>query len=184
MKRIIPFTRYFLPAVLVSSALILLGLFGFFTKGFNLGVDFQAGVNQTVQLAYPVASISYEGKGNAEMTVSDTAVTLVFSGAETDSKTVVLNYKDNPTVADLAKALEALPLSRFSSSQDRKTRQALCSFLPIRAIRSSISSQHCCTGFQLLKLNALPALTRCAKRLRIWEGFQSRPSPPLLNSVS
>lgn len=109
MKRIIPFTRYFLPAVLVSSALILFGLFGFFTKGFNLGVDFQAGVNQTVQLAYPVGSISYKGKGNAEMTVSETAITLVFSGAETDSKTVVINYKDNPTVADLAKALEALP---------------------------------------------------------------------------
>lgn len=120
MKRIIPFTRYFLPAVLVSSVLILFGLFGYFTKGFNLGVDFQAGVNQTVQLAYPVASISYEGKGNAEMTVSDSAITLVFSGAETDSKTVVFTYKDHPTVADLAKALEALPSVKVQLEPDQE----------------------------------------------------------------
>jgi len=109
MKRVIRFSRFFLPAAVISSALILFGLFGYFTKGFNLGVDFQAGVNQTVQLAYPVANVSYSGKGNAELRISDSAITLVFSGAEIEQKTVVFDYADYPTIGDLAKALSAEP---------------------------------------------------------------------------
>ena len=87
--------------------MILFGLVGYFTKGFNLGVDFQAGINQTVQLAYPVASVSYSGKGNAELRISDKAITLIFSGAEVEQKTVVIDFAAHPTVGDLAKALTA-----------------------------------------------------------------------------
>jgi preprotein translocase subunit SecF len=90
-----------------STALILIGLFGYFAKGFNLGVDFQAGVNQTVQLAYPVAKVSYSGKGNAELRVSDAAITLVFSGAEVEQKTIIIDYATYPTVGDVVKALSA-----------------------------------------------------------------------------
>ncbi|MHB0897799.1 MAG: protein translocase subunit SecF, partial [Spirochaetales bacterium] len=107
MKRVIRFSRFFLPAAIISSILILFGLFGYFTKGFNLGVDFQAGVNQTVQLAYPVANVSYSGKGNAELRISETAVTLIFSGAEVDQKTVAFDFSTYPTIGDIAKALSA-----------------------------------------------------------------------------
>jgi preprotein translocase subunit SecF len=107
MTRTIRFSRGFVPAVIASAALIVFGLIGYATKGFNLGVDFQAGVNQTVQLAYPAATISYNGKGNAAMTVSETAITLVFSGAEVEQKTVVLGFDTHPTIGDLAKALDA-----------------------------------------------------------------------------
>lgn len=107
MKRVIRFSRFFVPSYILSSALILIGLIGYFTMGFNLGVDFQAGVNQTVQLAYPVATISYSGKGNAELRVSDKAITLVFSGAEVEQKTVQIDYAAYSTVSDVAKALAA-----------------------------------------------------------------------------
>ena len=109
MKRVIRFSRFFLPAAIISSVLILFGLFGYFTKGFNLGVDFQAGVNQTVQLAFPVANVSYTGKGNAELRISETAVTLIFSGAEVDQKTVAFDFSTYPTIGDIAKALSAEP---------------------------------------------------------------------------
>jgi len=105
MKRVIRFSKFFRPAVIISTGLIIFGLIGYFTMGFNLGVDFQAGINQTIQMAYPVASVSYEGKSNASLNVSDAAITLVFSGAEIEQKTVVLDYKTYPTVGDLAKAL-------------------------------------------------------------------------------
>ncbi|PKL06266.1 MAG: protein translocase subunit SecF [Spirochaetae bacterium HGW-Spirochaetae-9] len=107
MKRIIRFSRFFVPSFILSGVLIIIGLVAYFTMGFNLGVDFQAGINQTVQLAYPVATVSYDGKGNAELRVSDTALTLVFSGAEVEQKTVLLDYAAYPTAGDLAKALTA-----------------------------------------------------------------------------
>ncbi len=107
MKRTIQFSRFFVPAAVISAALILISVVGYLTKGFNLGVDFQAGINQTVQLAYPVGSVSYTGKGNAEMRVSDEAITLVFSGAETEQRTVVLDYASHATIKDLASALMA-----------------------------------------------------------------------------
>jgi len=107
MTRFIRFSRGFVPAVIISSVLILLGIIGYATKGFNLGVDFQAGVNQTVQLAYPAATVSYSGKGNAELTVSETAMTLVLSGAEIEQKTVVLGFDAFPTIGAVAKALAA-----------------------------------------------------------------------------
>ena len=107
MKRVIRFSRFFIPSFILSGVLILVGLVAYFSLGFNLGVDFQAGINQTVQLALPVATVSYEGKGNAELRVSDSALTLVFSGAEVEQKTVLLDYATYPTAGDLAKALSA-----------------------------------------------------------------------------
>lgn len=109
MKRIIRFSKFFVPAVLVSLAIIIFGLVGYFVKGFNLGVDFQAGINQTIQLAYPAADVSYSGKGNAELTVSNTQITLVFSGAEAEKRTVSIDYKTYPTLADVKTAIEKEP---------------------------------------------------------------------------
>ena len=108
MKRVIRFSRFFIPSYILSGSLILFGLIGFFTMGFNKGVDFQAGINQTVQLAFPAATVSYGGKGNAELRVSDKAITLVLSGAEIEKKTVEIAFASNPTIADVAKALIAI----------------------------------------------------------------------------
>ncbi|MCX7027271.1 MAG: protein translocase subunit SecF [Spirochaetes bacterium] len=107
MKQVVRFSRFFLPSYILSGTLIVLGLIGYFTMGFNRGVDFKAGINQTVQLAYPVANISYSGKGNAELRVSDKAVTLIFSGAGIDEKTVTVDYASHPTIGDVDKALSA-----------------------------------------------------------------------------
>jgi len=92
MKNIIKFSKFFLPAVIISLSIIIFGLVGLFTKGLNLGVDFQAGINETIQLAYPAGDVTFDGKGNAELTVSESQLTLVFSGAEAQKRTVVFDY--------------------------------------------------------------------------------------------
>jgi len=107
MKRVIRFSRFFIPAAIISAGLILFSIIGYATKGFNLGVDFQPGINQTVQLAYPVGSVSYSDKGNAELRVSDKDLTLVFSGAEIEQRTVVLSYQDYGTIKELVGVLTA-----------------------------------------------------------------------------
>jgi preprotein translocase subunit SecF len=106
MKRLIRFDKFFVPAVIMSSTIIVFGLIGYFTKGFNLGVDFQAGINETIQLVFPAGQVTFNGKGNAELTVSDTQLIVVFSGAEAQKRTVTLDYKTYPTIADIKVALE------------------------------------------------------------------------------
>lgn len=106
MKRVIHFHKAFLPAVIVSLALILLGLVGLLTKGLNLGVDFQAGINQSVQLAIPAADISYAGAGSPVLSISGDSLSVVFSGAEVESRTAMWNLKTVGTLNDLGSAMK------------------------------------------------------------------------------
>ena len=106
MKSIIKFSKFFLPAIIISLSIIAFGLAGFFTKGLNLGVDFQAGINETIQLAYPAGQVVFEGNGNAELTIGESQLTLVFSGAEAQKRTVLFDYKTYSTLADIKAALE------------------------------------------------------------------------------
>jgi preprotein translocase subunit SecF len=107
MKRVIHFDRAFVATALISAILIAFGLFGLATKGFNLGVDFQAGINQYVEFAYPAFNISYSGTGDAVLSVSDTKATLVFSGADVDNRTVTYDLTAIGTLADLAREMSA-----------------------------------------------------------------------------
>ncbi len=109
MKRVVQFSKGYLPAVIASSLLILFGIVGYAVKGFNLGVDFQAGINQTVQLAFPAVELTYAGKGNAVLTMNEVNTTIVFSGAEVEGRTLVFPYAEQATLGALATALNAVP---------------------------------------------------------------------------
>lgn len=109
MKRVVRFSRGFIPSYILSGALILLGIIGYFTRGFNLGVDFQAGINQHVQLAYPAFELAYAGKGNAVLSVAEDKLTLVFSGAEVEARTETFGFAALPTLGQLVTAMSAVP---------------------------------------------------------------------------
>lgn len=113
MKRVIAFHKAYLPTFIVSMLLIILGLAGIWIKGVNLGVDFQAGINQSIQLAYPAAEITYEGSGTPVLSISDTIMRVVFAGAEQESRTIEWNLKTAGTLSDLARdmKLEGLNMS-------------------------------------------------------------------------
>lgn len=107
MKRVIQFHKAFLPAALVSVAIIVFGLIGMATRGINLGVDFQAGINQYVQLAYPAGELTYSGRGSPVLEISDSTLTVVFSGADVESRTVSWDLRTVGTLTDLANAMKA-----------------------------------------------------------------------------
>ncbi len=109
MKRVIRFDRAFLATALISAALIAFGVLGLATKGINLGVDFQAGINQYVQLVYPAFEVSYAGTGNAVLSVGETRAVLVFSGADVENRTLEYDLASAGTLADLAGALSSQP---------------------------------------------------------------------------
>ena len=119
MKRIIPFSRYFIPAVIFSFVLMVLGIVGYFTRGFNLGVDFQAGLIQEVQFASTAFRLTYNGPGNASISLSRSALDIVISGVGVDEITHRFAFSSYPSQGDLVRGLrevEGIGVSEAASS--------------------------------------------------------------------
>jgi preprotein translocase subunit SecF len=106
--KLVRFSKLFLPAAVFSAVLIVVGLIGFFAMGgFNLGVDFQAGLIQEVQLAPPAFSLTWSGKGNASISFDRGSLYVVVSGAGVDNATHSFPFATYPTIGALSAALNA-----------------------------------------------------------------------------
>ncbi|MDR2144053.1 MAG: protein translocase subunit SecF [Treponema sp.] len=119
--KIIRFSRMFLPAAVFSVILVLAGIAGYaVNKGFNLGIDFQAGLIQEVRLAPRAIGITYDGPGNAVISLNATSLTVAVSGAGVQGRTYQYLIADYGTVGAFAQALSQIPemtaLSAVSSS--------------------------------------------------------------------
>ncbi|MDR1307383.1 MAG: protein translocase subunit SecF [Treponema sp.] len=108
MKTIIPFTRFFIPATVLSVVLIIAGIAGYIVWGFNLGIDFQAGLIQEVQLAPRAFSLAYTGPGNAVVSLNNTSLTVAVSGAGIRGATYEYLLADYETVGTFAQALDQM----------------------------------------------------------------------------
>ncbi|MDR2490564.1 MAG: protein translocase subunit SecF [Spirochaetaceae bacterium] len=106
MKKMIRFSRAFVPAAILSLVVIAIGIAGYFVKGgFNLGVDFQAGFIQEVRFAPTAFTLTYSGKGDATVRFTRTGIEIVISGANVDGATYTFNYADYPTLETLTRGL-------------------------------------------------------------------------------
>ncbi len=71
MKRVIQFTKLRFVMLIVSILLVGAGIAGvIYRGGFNLGIDFEAGLNMRVQVAPEAFTIMYTGPGQAELNVT------------------------------------------------------------------------------------------------------------------
>jgi preprotein translocase subunit SecF len=106
MKRIIRFSRYYIPALIFSAVITVTGVVGYFVLGgFNLGVDFQAGVIQEVQFAPTAFSITWSGRGNASIAFDRNGMYIVNTGVGIESRTVSLPFSEYGTIGALTQAL-------------------------------------------------------------------------------
>jgi len=108
MKRIIPFSKYFIPAAILSFILMGSGAVGFFQMGFNLGIDFQPGLNQEVQFAPTAFRLTYNGPGNAVISFSRSSIDIMISGITVEEVTYNFPFAVHTTQADLIRALRAV----------------------------------------------------------------------------
>jgi len=120
MKRIINFSKYFLPTTILSAVLILAGVVGYFVNGgFNLGVDFQAGLIQEVQFAPASFSLTYTGKGTASISMEKDQLDIVISGSDVEKATFSFPYAGYATVGALIDGLQAVEALAVQSIGDR-----------------------------------------------------------------
>ncbi len=88
---------------LVSSVMILAGIALILFKGFNLGIDFESGLSQTVQLAPSGMSIAYDGPDSVSLRVSGGGFILEFRNAEGVSRRE-FPFDEYPTCGAFAQA--------------------------------------------------------------------------------
>jgi preprotein translocase subunit SecF len=106
MKKVVRFSRFFLPAAILSVIITSAGITSYFVMGgFNLGVDFQAGVIQEVQFAPTAFSITWSGRGNASIAFDRSGLYIVNSGIGIESRTLTFLFSEYGTVGTLAEAL-------------------------------------------------------------------------------
>jgi preprotein translocase subunit SecF len=106
MKRVIHFSRAFVPAAVISVILVVAGIVGYVVKGgFNLGVDFQAGLIQEVRFAPPAFHLTWSGRGNATVSFDRTTLYVIISGAGIEGRTLSFPLADYPSLGDLTGAL-------------------------------------------------------------------------------
>jgi preprotein translocase subunit SecF len=111
VKKIIPFSKYFLSTTIISLVLIVFGIVGmlyFSATGagaFNLGVDFQAGLIQEVQFAPRAFTITYAGADSPSISMTSTGIEIVLSGVTSDQQIPPFLYAAYPTIDTLTQAL-------------------------------------------------------------------------------
>jgi len=108
MKRIIRFSKLYIPAFIFSCILIICGIVSYFVLHFNLGVDFQAGLIQEVQFAPTAFSLTWTGAGNATVSFDRRSMYIVIRGVGVESRTIEFPFNEYGTVGALVKALDAV----------------------------------------------------------------------------
>jgi preprotein translocase subunit SecF len=105
MKRIIRFSKLFLPAAIFSVLLTFSGVVSYFLMHFNLGVDFQGGLIQEVQFAPTAFSLTWSGAGNATVSFDRSGLHIVKTGVGIDSLSISFPFSEYGTVGALVQAL-------------------------------------------------------------------------------
>ncbi len=113
MKRVIPFTNFRYFGFAFSTLLIVGGIVGTIIRGgFNIGIDFQAGLSEQVQIAPVAFLVTYTPKEavapTMSLNMSGSAINLT-AESENGTKSYSISYAKYPTVGDVEKAIGAIP---------------------------------------------------------------------------
>jgi preprotein translocase subunit SecF len=106
MRKLIRFSKFFLPAAVLSGILAVLGITGYvINSGFNLGVDFQAGIIQEVRLAPTAFNIKWNGTSSASISYNSANIYIVITGAGIENRTYAFPFNEYETVGSITRAM-------------------------------------------------------------------------------
>ena len=109
MKRVIRFSRFFIPALIISAVILISGMYRLFTVGINFGIDFKPGLMQDVKIADTVFTLSYTGTSSVSVDTSAQGFNLVVSGLGSEKTTHSFGYLQYKTAGEMLAALNAVP---------------------------------------------------------------------------
>jgi preprotein translocase subunit SecF len=107
MKKTIRFSKFFLPAAIISIIIVIFSISGYILKkGFALGVDFQAGLIQEIKIAPTAFSLRWNGVANAVLQLDRSGLYIIVSGAGVESKTHSFTFSEYATIGSIKRAAE------------------------------------------------------------------------------
>jgi preprotein translocase subunit SecF len=107
MKKLIRFSKFFVPAAVISCILVILSISGYiFNGGFALGVDFQAGLIQEVRIAPTAFSLRWNGAANATISYDRSNIYIVVSGLGLESRTFTFPFSEYDTIGALTRTMQ------------------------------------------------------------------------------
>ncbi|MGP1459079.1 MAG: protein translocase subunit SecF [Treponema sp.] len=106
-KKIIRFSKGFIPAGVFSVLLIAFGAAGLFTRGINFGIDFKPGLINEVRISPVAAELTYSGSAKAALSLENDKLEIVVSGTGAENETKSFAYGTYPTLNELAAAVNA-----------------------------------------------------------------------------
>jgi preprotein translocase subunit SecF len=107
MKNTLRFSKFFLPAAVISCILVIFSVSGYvFKNGFTLGVDFQAGLIQEVQIAPTAFSLRWNGISNAVLQFDRNGLYIIVSGSGVESRTHSFMFSEYTTIGSIKRAIE------------------------------------------------------------------------------
>ncbi|MDZ7794373.1 MAG: protein translocase subunit SecF [Spirochaetia bacterium] len=131
MTKMIRFTKLRYYMIAVSVVVIIAGIAATAGQGgFNLGIDFQAGLNQRVQVAPVGFTVSYTGEDDATLNVQGETMVVEVRGEE-GVDTYELPFSQHETLRNLTGALDGLE----NISTDLTADQTLDSSLIVTGLR-------------------------------------------------
>lgn len=119
MKKTLNFSKGFVPSVIISCVLVVLGLVGFFTKGINFGIDFKPGLVEEIRVASPAASLSYNGPAKVAVNLAKSEMEVVVSGTGAENATYTYNLNEYSTMGELTQEVnkvEGVKMTAMDSS--------------------------------------------------------------------
>ena len=108
MKKIIHFSKGFLPTTILSLAIIAFGVVGLFVKGINLGIDFRPGLVEDVAVVPTAIELTYEGTAVVSVETSTQKIDLIVTGVGTEGVTYSFPYVEYDTVGKMVSALNSI----------------------------------------------------------------------------
>ena len=108
MKKIINFSKAFLPCTILSAVLIVSGIFRIATKGINFGIDFKPGLIEEIRIAPTAMELSYSGSAKLTIDAAESGIDIIISGSGAENRTETFSYESNATLGELAANLNKI----------------------------------------------------------------------------
>jgi preprotein translocase subunit SecF len=107
MKKMIRFSKFFIPAAVISIILVIFSISGYIINGgFALGVDFQAGLIQEIQIAPTAFNLRWKGTASAVIQYDRNNIFIIISGSGIENRTFSFPFSEFNTIGSLKRAME------------------------------------------------------------------------------
>ncbi|MFP4364827.1 MAG: protein translocase subunit SecF [Spirochaetia bacterium] len=108
--KVIHFTKIRILMFVLSAIVIAGGIFGVVMQGgFNLGIDFQSGLNLRLQIAQPAVELTYDGDGSVLVDSNNLGFLLTLRRDDGTRESYDLRFEEYETVSEMADAFEQAP---------------------------------------------------------------------------